>query len=201
MKKALSIAVVATAFALLTIAPAASDEPDLVTIDKRPMDRQNLLWELDLTIRTDGLVINSVDVNRGYCPSQEKIPMPVSVSFGQTGAFAHYMCDPIEVQVNTNKGAQTFTWDAYTQGGMSVAKNQDGSWFVTITNRLNSLKIKDVVFNRGNCPGASPIGTFEKRDPNGSLSFGQRAIYMMGCNPIQVDVTTNLGTETFTFDE
>ncbi|WP_104823107.1 hypothetical protein [Rhizobium sp. NXC24] len=199
MKIPLSALVVAV---LLCSAPQSYSE-DLVTLTKSPADNDTTFWQLDLTGKVDDLVINQVTVNRG-CRSQESIPMPINVPFGKSGTFAHYPCDPIEVTIDTNHGEETFSWDAFTQGGISIQKfnHLDGTWFFAITNRTASLKINSVVVNRGNCPGVTKLQTFETPESNGSLAFGQRYLATTFlCNPIEVTVITDAGTQTFNWDQ
>ncbi|NTI03472.1 hypothetical protein G6K88_15725 [Agrobacterium rhizogenes] len=187
--------------AFLYSAPQSFSE-DLVALTKSPADNDTTFWQLDLTGKADDLVINHVTVNRG-CQSQESVPMPISVPFGKSGTFAHYPCDPIEVTIGTNLGDQTFSWDAFTQGGMSIQKfnHLDGTWYFAITNRTDNLKINSVLVNRGNCPGVTKLQTLETPKKDGSLLFGQRYLATtFQCHPLEVTVVTDDGPQTFNWD-
>lgn len=187
---------------LISIIPMSAFSEDMVSIDKKVEGNPAYVWELDMTVRSEDLVINSIVVNRGECQPQEQLQFPVTVNFGQTGSIAHYLCDPIEVRVDTNKGIQSLTWDDVTQAGVSVTKTIAGQavTFVTVTSRLNSLKIDDVSINRGQCGADSTSVVSRPHNKDGTMHFGDRYVMLASCNPIEVSVTTDSGTGLFSFN-
>lgn len=60
---------------------------------------------------------------------------------------------------------------------------------VNVTSTADAVTITNVVVNRGNCVRINFPGDLPK-----PLKFGESFIYRFGsCNPIEIDVTTNLG--------
>jgi len=63
---------------------------------------------------------------------------------------------------------------------------------VEVISASNSIIIKDVIGNRGNCP----MTAYRKAQFPQKLKFGELATagFKMGCNLIEIDVVTNQGT-------
>jgi len=182
--------------------PAKSKDAGL-SVSKNDSPAPGNMWRLTITGRVDSLMIENVIVNRGHCSrwlgssKVEELPrLPHPLKFGQAFEYGNYLCDPIEVQVTTDHGSQTFTWDAFTQNSLSVWKTPKvGAWQLVLTSRADdSLAIKTVVVNRGQC-------RFAAIHDSELLKFGQRYILITYCNPIEVQVTTDHGSSTFTWNE
>jgi hypothetical protein len=71
-----------------------------------------------------------------------------------------------------------------------------GGWRIDVQSKSESLTIKDVIVNRGNCV---PDG--DTRRPPITIKFGQSWIGYLPCNPIEVVIKTSLGTGTFTWSQ
>jgi len=77
------------------------------------------------------------------------------------------------------------------------------SWIVDITSKVDNLIIQIIVVNRGGCDTASVqfMENMSAKVPI-TLKFGQiYEIQTRDCNPIEVTVTTDLGTETVTWNQ
>ena len=175
----------------------ASD--DLVSMSKNDSVSPGIIWALNLTGKADSVTIQNVIVNRGNCKAQNPPQLPQTFKFGETRLYGYYLCDPIEAQVVTNKGNSTITWDEFTQNAVSIEKSDqygNGFWQLVFTSHTYSLTIKSVVVNRGNCKNEDMRGRLPQ-----VLKFGQRYISMALCNPLEVEVTTELGSSTFTWNE
>ena len=168
---------------------------DAVSVTKSDADSPGILWELRITGRVDNVTIENVIVNRG-CKAQSTPPLPQTLKFGETHLYGYYRCDPIEVQVATDQGNSTFTWDEFTQESVSVSTNDylnpGYMWQLVVRSHADSLTIKDIVVNRGNCQ----IRDFQGKLPQ-PLKFGQRYIGMLLCKPMEVRVITDQGSPTF----
>jgi hypothetical protein len=190
----------ATAALVGFAAPVFADDP--VSVSKSDALSPGDTWELRITSRAD-ITIKNLVVNRG-CEAQEgRLQFPQKLNFGETKHVGYYLCDPIEVQVTTDQGSQTFKWDAFTQNSLSVSKNAENSavWKLILTSRADSsLAIKNVIVNRGHCE-VSAIRNPEREHDSAPLKFGQRYILMTWCNPIEIHVTTDQGSSTFTWNE
>ena len=170
------------------VTPACAQDP--VSVSKDDSLTPGVLWGLSITGRADSVTIENVIVNRG-CKPQQRPQLPQTLKFGETRRYGFYLCDPIEVQVITDKGSPTFTWDEFTQDSVSVATN----WLsrqLMLTSHADSLTIKNVVVNRGNCE------TRQIEELPYTLKFGQKFRLMVLCDPIEVQVTTDKGSPTFT---
>ena len=62
---------------------------------------------LVVTNHADGLIINDIIVNRGNCKMQD-LPPSHPLKFGQRYKIMLF-CEPLEVQVKTNRGSPTFS--------------------------------------------------------------------------------------------
>jgi hypothetical protein len=194
------IGIIFAAAALLALASCGAEDAVSVSKDNSSQYGPHM-WALNITGRADSTIKNVV-VNRGCRALGELQLLPQTLNFGETKIWGRYHCDPIEVQVTTDHGSQTFTWDAFTQNSLSVRKKPDNSvvWELVFTSRADdSLVIKTVVVNRGHCT-FSVFPSFERNHNSEPLKFGQRYILMTQCNPIEVQVTTDHGSSTFTWD-
>jgi hypothetical protein len=79
---------------------------------------------------------------------------------------------------------------------MKVVRYKDALWQLAITSRADSLTIKNVVANRGNC---KPLGLIPRYPQN--LRFGQQfSTGVYDCAPIEVYVFTDQGNAIFKWD-
>lgn len=180
-------------------APPRASDPLLAVFSKFNADFQGT-WDLRITSKADFLLRN-VAVNRG-CRPQNPPALPLQINFGQVGSLGTYLCDPIEVEIKTSKGNQTFRWDAVTENGISAFRRQENEvvWYVALTNRsFENLSISDVSVNRGNCK-VSVMRNFEKDYDGRSLKFGQRYFLLTYCNPLELKVTSSRGTANFSWN-
>ena len=109
----------------------------------------------------------------------------------------NYMCDPIEVTVITDHGNQTVTWSEFIQDGVSVSKeplHYPYSFHLAVTSHEDNLAVKNVVVNRGNCHFSDG-----EHLPQ-ALKFGDRYVRLVFCNPLEVQIATDQGQATFTWD-
>jgi hypothetical protein len=190
--------VLAAVFGMSAFAIAAFAEDDSVGVSKNDSGAPGLAWDLTLTGRADTVTIKNVVVNRGNCKGQWPPRLPQTLKFGETHLYDEYLCDPIEVEVTTDKGSSTFKWDAFTQDSLSVSKNESAPnvWELVFTGRADSLTIENVVVNRGHCQTRDSAGHIPQ-----PLKFGQRYKSINLCNPIEVQVTTDQGSATFTWSQ
>ena len=70
----------------------------------------------------------------------------------------------------------------------------DDDYLIKITSRVDSVQILNVVVNRGACVAIA-------RSPGYPLRFGQTFVENALCNPLEVKVTTSLGTATAEWDD
>jgi hypothetical protein len=178
------------------LAPAVAQ--DLVSVVKTDVDGSGNMWALSITGRVDRITIGNVVVNRG-CKAQSPPQLPQTLNFGETRLYGYYLCDPIELEITTDKGNATLAWGAFVQASVSVSKNDylsPGSvWQLVFTSHADSLMIENVVVNRGNCKAEDLRGRLPQ-----ALKFGQRYIATVFCNPIEIQVDTDQGNATFTWN-
>jgi len=178
-----------------TSAPDNEGRGNMITITKREL-YSGSMWQLNFVNHAFGIVINNLIVNRG-CKSQESQSFPLNLKFGDSGLLAHYLCEPIQVEIDTNLGNQIYVWDALTQDGVSARRSfGPAGWMVEVTGRVSKVVVKDVAINQGSCR-ATPIRAYEKAYDDGVLLFGQRVRVMASCAPTKIAVTTDEGVATF----
>ena len=207
MKKALILA------ALLTCGSAHAQS---LEVDVRIAPGGGLQY-LTFTSREDSIVLTGFIINRGNCLEARgpggaqklfnlpKIDMHQTIRFGETVNYLipsfPSLCDPIEVDVFTDKGNSTFSLDGggsgkpldvifYPHGGLG----EGNAPYVHFRSREDSITIRDIRVNRGNCKSPQhfqlPL----------TLKFGQRlSLIYVTCKPIEVDVSTDKGDYTFSF--
>lgn len=160
-----------------------------------------MLYEIELFNRGDNIRIETVEVNRG-CDTPFQFREPRTVKFGERVNLGAVRCDPIEVTMTTDLGNQIFQWDDFMDAGVSVSIQADmlPLWKVYVTSRADHLNIKDVTINRGNCQFVKSIADHTSVAKNGLMRFGGRQLYLANCEPIEVEVTTNEGVGTFSFN-
>ena len=188
-----AILILAVAFALCAAAKA-----DPVSVTKSDVQFPGIAWELRVTARADKVTIKNVVVNRG-CKTQQVEQLPQTLRFGNAYS-RYYLCDPIEVQVYTDQGDSSFTWGEVTSDPVSVMTssylNPGFMWQLVVTNRSDSLTIKNIVVNRGNC-----VAQNAQLLPVGPMKFGQKFQLILMCKPIEAQVLTDQGSPTFSFRE
>lgn len=182
--------------------PARNNDP--VSVSTSDARDPGLIWELDMSGRSDSVTIESVIVNRGNCKPQYAPQLPQSIRFGETRMYAYYMCRPIEIQVVDNEGTSAFAMeDGEVQNGLSVSKNDDlypGLWQLIFTSHADDLTIRRIITNRGNC---RLQGVRSETNPSTPwrFKFGQRyTASAVSCDPVEVQVTTDQGVAVFTFN-
>jgi len=180
-----------------------------------------VVWQLRITSKADSITIKNFIVDRGNCTIQTG-SLPATLNFGMVLEIIVAYCDPIEVAIATDHGPITLAFDERptSQNPVSLWKSCFGgagtptgcsTWQITITGRADSTTIKDVVANRGGCApiyGGFASGyriiypTADRQLPY-VLNFGKTLgiLWPSGCNPIEVQVTTDRGSFTFTFHE
>lgn len=179
---------------LLAVAsPALSAE--LLDVSLNPIDSTS--WSLVLTSHVDNLVVQNIVTNHGFCQPQTPIALPQGFKFGESHLVAYFLCLPIDIRLTTNQGPQEDQISSAVDAGVSVDKTFDGSLHeIVVTAHEDRLKVKKIVMNHGNCPfivTASP----DHDGPQGTLSFGQRELLIPECDPVAVQVTTDLGVGIF----
>jgi len=93
---------------------SACSDPDIeISIYEKHDPLFGIRYEL-LKIKAieDDVTIEEVVANRGDCRLQ-KIKLPRKLSFGQSLSLGAYECDVIEVQVRTDSGTWTESYDDY----------------------------------------------------------------------------------------
>jgi hypothetical protein len=84
------------------------------------------------------------------------------------------------------------------------APNSSGLYMLVITSREDSLTIRNIRVNRGNCLASEQNHAFKGAEPLPlpvTLKFGERFalrwFYPHGCVPVEMDVSTDKGDYTF----
>ncbi|MGZ9718746.1 hypothetical protein [Rhizobium miluonense] len=202
---------VATCIAFSVLAfPALAD--DTFIVDKQPQGGDIRFWDVRIVSKIDNLRIDHVDVNRG-CQHGGGVPLPVSLKFGESIFAGTYYCDPIEVVLDTPAGAQTAEFEPSGSSGLIAQKYNlpsalmlangvaDDNWSVVITSLNDSVTIKSVTVNRGNCRYTARLTMPELPNNESTLTYGERfAVGSFECNPLSVTVDTDKGLSEFSWD-
>lgn len=91
---------------LMAAAPASAAGDDVLSVWKAPFTPSGLFWRLEITSRADNVTIKGVTANRGNC-KLDVYWVPQPMKFGQV-LTANARCNPIEIQVTTDRGS--FSW-------------------------------------------------------------------------------------------
>jgi hypothetical protein len=184
------------AAAFLCTSDVAAFAEDLLHVDKS----KDGIYKLTATGVLDNLNVYSMEINRGNCVDTDPRRFPFVLKFGQELTLGYYTCNPIEVKLVSNLGTETFTWFENNDANVKIDLFPYGPvlYEFHIIGLNNSVRVENVITNRGNCKLA--VG-----ENNGlkTLKFGEDYIYgyynSLDCKPIEIQVTTNIGSETFGF--
>ncbi|NTH65307.1 hypothetical protein G6L33_15730 [Agrobacterium rhizogenes] len=190
--------------------PALADATFIV--DKQPQGGDIRFWDLRITSKVDNLEIDHINVNRG-CLHGGGVPLPASLKFGESIFVGTFHCDPIEVILDTPSGKQTTSFETTGNGGliaekfnfpsalMMVSGSAPDNWSVVITSLDDTVTIKSVTVNRGNCRYTARLTMPEIPNDGSTLTYGQRfAVGSFECNPLSVAVETDKGPSEFNWD-
>lgn len=198
------------ALCVLTIAfaPSASAATRFahngLIVSKEAIHPDNI-WELRTAAASDGVTIKNLIVNRGNCkpwrlphPAPE---LPQTLKPGENRLYSFYLCDPIEVEVVTDRGSSTFVLEnEFAQGSLAATKNNSTEpghiWELRITTRADRETIESVTANQGDCKAHTPPPVPQ------TLTFGETiGNFIFFCDPTEVQVTTSRGASTFNWPE
>ena len=199
------------AIGLYTLAfPVLAD--DTFIVDKQPQGADIRFWDVRITSKVDKLEIDHIDVNRG-CLHGGGTPLPVSLKFGESIYAGTFYCDPIEVILDTPGGKQTASFETTESAGLVAQKYNlppalimangtiPANWSVVITSLDDSVTIKSVTVNRGNCRYTARLTMPEIPNDGSMLTYGERfAVGSFECNPLSVSVDTDKGSSEFNWD-
>lgn len=198
--------------------PSPSPSPSLTTSPVEPVDFAAVtkaplwdgrLWHVYITFKSNNVTLRNIVINRGSCryfdPSHRQPQMPANFAFGNVLELTAD-CDPLEMLLQSSLGDDTFSFHTYgdVEGGISVSvQRTHGFPMIIISSHVDNITIYNVTVNRGNCDAKRPFGWTDYLEPTtkntNKLLFGQGQVYAVDfkCDPIEVTITTNLGTETF----
>jgi hypothetical protein len=197
--------------------PSPSPSPSLPTLPVEPVDFAAVTkapnvdgswWVVYITFKDNNINLRNIVINRGSCryfDSSDRQPqMPANFAFGNVLQLTAH-CDPLEILLQSSLGDDTFYFDKYgdVEGGISVSVQRTyGFPMIIISSHVDNISIYNVTVNRGNCDAQRRpfTGYMEPTTKNtNTLLFGQRQWFAVDfkCDPLEVTITTNLGTETF----
>jgi hypothetical protein len=160
-------------------------------------------WDVSITIKDNNLYLRNIVINRGNCDYgiYRGPQLPANVEFGNVLRLVAH-CDPLEILLQSSLGDDILYFNNYVdiEGGISVSLTNYGLPRIIVTSHVDDITIYNVTVNRGNC-AARRMAVLSKpsNDETNKMLFGQRQSYYSDkCDPIEVAITTSLGTETFT---
>lgn len=94
--------------AAATLSGCGKSAVDEMTASKRSWSNDGFKgYILDVTSKGDALTLRKIKINRGNCKFDFS---PSAMRFGETISLP-LMCNPIEVEIETDHGTQTFSWN------------------------------------------------------------------------------------------
>jgi hypothetical protein len=179
------------------VSEALAQDGSLLSVDKRlfafgskGVGSWKFIWHLHVTSRADNITIKKVVANRGNCGTDYD---PLNLKFGSETVFSFINCNPMEIDIHTDQGSQTFRWGDLTRV-LRVETIARGSWMLLITGQSESITFSNIVVNRGNC------GVYGPSNVTKTLKFGDIYLFYNNCNKIlEVQLTTDQGLQIFTW--
>jgi hypothetical protein len=191
----------AALFALILFAeptPSLADGP--LTLCKTAISPGGV-WRLWATAVADGVRIGAVIVNGGRCRPWVAPPADLSPSNAlkraETRLIGQYFCDPLDVEVATDRGDLALRLDDETVQGPLAAVKSDAIepkniWELRFAMRADIGRIDSVVVNGGACAPHNPPSL-----PR-TLNYGETlGDFVYFCEPAEASVTTERGVFTF----
>jgi hypothetical protein len=191
----------AALFALILFAeatPGLADGP--LTLSKTASSPGGV-WQLWATAVADGVRIGAVTVNGGRCrpwlaPPADLTP-PGALQRAEIRLIGNYLCDPLDVDVATDRGDLALKLDDETVQGPLAALKSDAIepkniWELRFAMRADIGRIDSVVVNGGACAPHNPPSLPRM------LNYGETlGDFIYFCEPSEASVATDRGVFTF----